>query len=128
MENYLNPGNSGFTGIGICACTRQCGFCVGNKIRNDYRRVGRAHTFPKKHSLTPTLVIELKWNRSAEGAIAQIKEKHYPDVLVGYGGEILLAGISYDREAEGEKRRHTCVIERIRPAAYPLRANKGDTA
>lgn len=61
----------------------------------------------------PALVIELKWNKSAKGAIEQIKEKRYFDVLENYGGDILLVGISYDRDAVEEKRKHTCVIEKI---------------
>lgn len=59
------------------------------------------------------MVIKLKWNKSAEGAIAQIKEKRYFEALQNYGGDILLVSISYDREAGGEKRKHTCVIERM---------------
>lgn len=59
------------------------------------------------------VVIELKWNKSAEGAIAQIREKRYYEALKGYGGDILLVGISYDRDAGEEKRKHTCVIEKI---------------
>lgn len=68
---------------------------------------------PKKLSPAPALVIELKWNRSAEGAIAQIKDRRYPAALAGYGGDILLVGIAYDREERGAKRKHTCVIERV---------------
>ena len=68
---------------------------------------------PKKTAPVPALVIELKWNKSAEGAIAQIKEKRYPDVLKGYGGDLLLVGINYDKDAKDEKRRHTCVIEKV---------------
>ena len=67
---------------------------------------------PKKNSKMPALLIELKWNQSALGAIAQIKEKRYPAALSGFGGDILLVGISYDKEAKGEKRKHTCVIEK----------------
>lgn len=67
---------------------------------------------PKKMSPLPALVIELKWNRSAQGAIAQIKEKRYPEALLGFGGDILLVGIAYDREAKGDKHRHSCVIEK----------------
>lgn len=67
--------------------------------------------FPKKLSPMPALVIELKWNQSADGAIAQIKGKRYPEVLEGYGGEILLVGISYDKDAKEKHGKHTCVIE-----------------
>lgn len=68
---------------------------------------------PKKLSPMPALVIELKWNRSAEGAIAQIKNKCYPQALLGYGGDILLVGIAYDKDAKEGKRKHTCVIEKV---------------
>ena len=59
---------------------------------------------PKKTSSVPALVIKLKWNKSAEGAIAQIKNKRYPDVLNGYGGDILLVGINYNKDAQDKKR------------------------
>ena len=45
---------------------------------------------PKKDSMMPALVIELKWNQSANGTIAQIREKKYPEALKGFGGEVLL--------------------------------------
>ncbi|MDE5823898.1 MAG: PD-(D/E)XK nuclease domain-containing protein, partial [Lachnospiraceae bacterium] len=67
---------------------------------------------PKKDSVLPVLVIELKWNQSAEGAIKQIRDRRYPDAVSGYGGDILLVGISYDREAPAGERRHRCRIER----------------
>lgn len=68
---------------------------------------------PKKDSMLPALVIEMKWNKSAEGAIAQIKDKRYPDAVMGYGGEVLLVGINYDKDAPAGKRKHECVIERM---------------
>ena len=64
---------------------------------------------PKRKSTLPALVVELKWNKSAEGAIRQIKERDYPAVLKDYGGEIVIVGISYDAKKKG----HSCVIERI---------------
>jgi len=69
--------------------------------------------FPKRTSRMPALVIELKWKKSAKGAIAQIREKRYFDALKDYGGDILLVGISYDREAGDDKRKHICAIEKI---------------
>ena len=66
---------------------------------------------PRQGELVPALVIELKWNRSAEAAIEQIKQRNYPEVLQGYGGEILLVGISYDKEAAVGQRKYTCRIE-----------------
>ena len=66
---------------------------------------------PKKNSMLPALVIEMKWNKSAEGAIAQIKDKRYPDAMKGHGGDVLLVGINYDKNAPAGKRKHECVIE-----------------
>ncbi len=67
---------------------------------------------PKKRSRLPALVVELKWNQSADGAIAQIKNRRYLEAVKGYGGEILLVGISYDRDAPAGERKHQCRIER----------------
>ena len=68
---------------------------------------------PKRDSGMPALVIELKWDRSAEGAIAQIKGKRYPDVLKGYGSDVLLVGISYDKDPKAGGRKHSCRIEKV---------------
>ena len=68
---------------------------------------------PKKDSPLPALVIELKWNKSAQGAIEQIRKRRYPEAIKGYGGEILLVGISYRKEAPAGERKHACVIERF---------------
>ncbi len=57
----------------------------------------------------PVIVVELKWNQSADTAIAQIREKRYPDSLKDYYGDIVLVGISYEKKA----REHTCVIEYV---------------
>lgn len=67
---------------------------------------------PRQGSGYPVLVIELKWNQTAEGAIRQIKDKHYPSVIESYGGDILLVGVNYDKELPAGKRKHTCVIEK----------------
>jgi hypothetical protein len=63
---------------------------------------------PKKGSNMPIMVVELKWNKSAEGAIAQIKNRNYPQVFDGFGSEILLVGVNYDEKSK----KHTCVIEK----------------
>lgn len=70
---------------------------------------------PKRTSQLPALVIELKWNQSAKGAIAQIKDRQYFTALKDYGGDILLVGISYDKNAKDNRRRHSCIIEKFRP-------------
>ena len=66
----------------------------------------------KLHAEKPAAVIELKWDKSAEGALAQIREKRYGEALKEYHGNLLLAGISYDK---GTKK-HACVIERMEKA------------
>ena len=48
----------------------------------------------------PAVVMELKWDKSAEGAIAQVKEKGYTDALKDYHGNLLLAGINYDKQTK----------------------------
>lgn len=55
----------------------------------------------------PALVVELKWNRSAQSAIEQVKRKEYVGSLEEYHGNMLLVGVSYDRRT----RKHSCVIE-----------------
>lgn len=54
------------------------------------------------------MIVELKWDQEAEGAIAQIKDKKYIRALEDYGGEVLLVGISYSKKSK----KHQCVIEK----------------
>ncbi len=61
---------------------------------------------PRRNVDRPALVIELKWNKSAQGAIDQIKERRYASWVEEYTGKILLVAINYD-----EKKGHTCIIE-----------------
>ena len=58
----------------------------------------------------PAIVVELKWNKKAETAIKQIKDKNYPDVVKQYTGDILLVGISYEKKTK----QHECAIEKYR--------------
>ncbi len=60
----------------------------------------------------PALIIELKVNKSAETALQQIKDRGYTQALEGYAGEILLVGISYDKDNKNKP--HSCVIEKLR--------------
>jgi hypothetical protein len=61
----------------------------------------------KNHLDKPALVVELKWDRSAEGAIAQIQEKKYVKALEEYHGNVLLVGVNYDVKTK----KHACEIE-----------------
>ena len=67
--------------------------------------------FPqKKYSDLQALLIELKWNKSADSAIKQIKEKNYTKAVENYCGEILLVGINYDKK----NKIHQCIIEKVK--------------
>lgn len=65
---------------------------------------------PKHDTSLPAMIVELKWNKTAEGAIKQIKEKSYPDLLCGYAGEMMLVGINYNEDTK----EHSCKIEKIK--------------
>ena len=58
----------------------------------------------------PPMVVELKWNKTADAAIAQIRNRKYPDALEGFDS-ILLVGINYDKDSK----EHECVIEKFKP-------------
>ena len=64
---------------------------------------------PASLSRLPAMVIELKWNKTSGGAIAQIKNRKYTAALEPFAGNILLAGINYDEKSKA----HTCKIERV---------------
>ena len=64
---------------------------------------------PRSNNSNPAMIVELKYDGSAESAIEQIKEKRYIDCLKNYSGEVLLVGINYDKESK----RHSCKIEKF---------------
>lgn len=61
---------------------------------------------PKKLS-NPAIILELKYNRSAQEALQQIKDKDYIQ-KVKHCKEVLLVGINYD-----EEKYHSCMIEKV---------------
>ena len=63
----------------------------------------------KLHADKPAVIIELKWDKSVKGAISQIKDKQYFAALEEYKGNLILAGINYDRV----KKIHSCEIEKV---------------
>ena len=64
---------------------------------------------PYSYSDKPAMIVELKWNQQADGAIAQIKDKRYVKALEGYRGDLLLVGINYQKKSK----KHSCIIEKI---------------
>lgn len=64
---------------------------------------------PRPASKQPAVVLELKYDQSAETAIAQIHNNHYGEALKDFVGDVVLVGINYDKKTK----RHDCKIERI---------------
>ena len=64
---------------------------------------------PRRNVNKPALVIELKYNHSANTAIEQIKRKDYPSKIAEYKGDIVLVGINYDKDTK----QHSCKIEKL---------------
>jgi hypothetical protein len=59
------------------------------------------------HLDKPAILVELKCDKTAKGAIEQVKEKNYTEKIQQYTGKIILVGINYDRETK----MHSCVVE-----------------
>ena len=70
---------------------------------------------PRRHVAKPAMVIELKYNKEVDAAIAQIKSKHYEAIPQDYTGEVLLVGITYDKATK----RHACQIEKLAEQSLP---------
>ena len=69
---------------------------------------------PKQPDI-PAMLIELKYDESADTAIGQIHRQKYPDRLQLYKGNLILIGISYDRTVSNKEttfKHHSCLIER----------------
>lgn len=64
---------------------------------------------PKRKTPDPAMVVELKWNKTSDAAISQIRNKNYPALLKDYEGEVVLVGVNYNDKTK----EHTCKIERI---------------
>ena len=65
---------------------------------------------PRKEVDSPAVVIELKFNKDTETAIAQIKRRNYPSKVEQYADNLLLVGINYDKESK----KHSCHIEKYK--------------
>lgn len=64
---------------------------------------------PRRTSSKPALLIELKWDKSADKAVSQIKERQYPEIMkkFDYEGRLILVGLNYSTKTG----KHTCKIE-----------------
>ena len=52
---------------------------------------------PIKNSPYPAVVVELKYDKTAQSAIAQIKAKNYHGKLQNFSKTLILLGINYDK-------------------------------
>ncbi|MCD8022710.1 MAG: AAA family ATPase [Lachnospiraceae bacterium] len=68
---------------------------------------------PDRACRTPALVIELKWDHTVKTALDQIRKQNYVSCLQHYQGEILLVGISYDKDTRKGGKKHFCKIEKV---------------
>lgn len=88
--------------------------CIDHYLRFEELASGRGYSdilfLPRKSSSKPALLVELKWNKSADQAISQIMEKQYTEFMrkFDYDGELLLIGLNYNAKSG----KHTCRIER----------------
>lgn len=65
---------------------------------------------PEYRTSYPALLAELKWNKSTDTAMEQIRDKKYPDSILEYTGDLLLVGINYNKKTK----EHECRIEKIK--------------
>ena len=52
----------------------------------------------------PAIVVELKYNQTAQTAILQIKDKKYIDVVKDYTGDMILVGINYNKDKKEQRK------------------------
>ena len=98
------------------SCTIQLAFYFAREFYTMIRELPTGKGFAdvcfvprKKYLDKPAVIMELKWNRDVDGAIAQIKKQQYVDALRDYKGNLLLVGINYDKKSK----KHTCSIEKV---------------
>jgi len=64
---------------------------------------------PRKDTDLPAIIIELKYDKTADTALSQILRKEYPAKVAEYTDRLLLVGISYDRDTK----QHECKITNV---------------
>ena len=101
--------------------------CVDEFLKIDELPSGHGYAdivfFPKKASSLPLMLVELKWDKTEDGAISQIRNNDYPRALRDYGGDILLVGINYDVKSK----KHTCKIEQYTSDMFQVRKQQGSS-
>jgi hypothetical protein len=67
-----------------------------------------------KYPNIPAMIVELKYDKTVETAMDQIRRQRYPERLEHYRGNILLVAIDYDKDIPNDKpefKHHKCHIE-----------------
>jgi hypothetical protein len=97
------------------ACVLTLAYYTSQK---DYMRVREFPTgkgfadvvlIPRPNCNKPAVVLELKYDQSADTAIAQIHDRRYAGMLKDFTSEVVLVGINYDKATK----KHECRIERV---------------
>lgn len=67
------------------------------------------------NNIHSALVVELKYNKTAETVISQIKQRNYPKRLIHYKENLILVGINYDKTVKNNDiqfKYYSCKIEK----------------
>lgn len=109
MGTYIDIGNAGFLSARNSEYVDKSELIsVVNQTLNTENRfscVSRCRRFGKS---VAAILLELKYNQSADSALSQIKRKEYQGKVAQYSGHAILVGINYDRTTK----QHECHIER----------------
>ena len=103
------------------ACVISLAYYSAKKDYSVYRELAGGKGYadmvfvPRSKVNKPAIVVELKWNKDADTAIEQIKERQYVESLKGYSGEVVLVGVNYaaGKDGAGEFKKHECRIEKV---------------
>jgi len=96
------------------ACVLEIAFIAARDYYSMWRELPSGKGFadivllPLRNTNKPAVILELKFDGTAQTAISQIRQKQYPARLQAYHGSLLLCGINYDKTS----RTHSCRIEK----------------
>lgn len=112
--HYQNTSLLTYNNENSLSCLLSLAFYSAKKYYTIFRELETGEGFadlvfiPLKHSDKPAMLVELKYDKSADTAISQIKEKRYHGALTEYLDKLIIVGINYDKNTK----EHTCRIER----------------
>ncbi len=113
--HYQNTSLLTYNNENSLSCLLSLAFYSAKKYYTIFRELETGEGFadlvfiPLKHSDKPAMLVELKYDRSVDTAISQIKEKRYHGALTEYLDKLIIVGINYDKNTK----EHTCRIERF---------------